>query len=86
MKEEIANKVYDILVNIGAASESMRDSFVHNHTRVDDECREWRFGGRLGFGGKYRSITNTVDCYSEDLTDDVQSIINKINLELSKLI
>ena len=64
MTEERANKVYDILVNIGGASEYMRDSFVYHHSDyTNGNCTEWRFMGKLGYGGKYRSNYNAVDCY-----------------------
>ena len=79
MTEEKANKVYDILVSLGNAREDDRGCFVYNHTT--SECSEWRFCGNLGFGA-YR---NTVDCYREDLTEERKNIIDKIDLELSKI-
>lgn len=81
--EDKANKVYDILVSLGSAREDDRDCFVYNQTNA--ECSEWRFCGNLGFGGKYRAYRNTVDCYSEDLTEERRIIIDKINSELSKI-
>ena len=81
-----ANKIYDILVQLGGADEKMRDGFVYQHT--DDEgnlCTEWRFMGRLGYGGKYRSKYNSVDCYQEDETKERLKIIDKINKELKKI-
>lgn len=82
MDKEIANKVYDVLVSIGGATESYRDSFIHHHT-PPNSCDEWRFGGKLGFGGKYRSRYNTVDCYSEDETTERKNLIKKLNEALS---
>jgi len=82
MKKPTANKVYDILVKIGGAEESMRDSFIIHHRGKDrgmDVCKEWRFMGRLGYGGKYRSNTNTVDCYPEDETPTRKEMVEKIN-------
>ena len=76
-----ANKVYDILVNIGGADEKMRDSFLYYHTEESD-CTEWRFCGKLGFGGKYRSEYNSVDCYQEDETKERLKIIEEINNKL----
>jgi len=83
MTEEKANKVYDILVSLGNAREDERECFVYNQT--SSECSEWRFCGNLGFGGKYRAYRNTVDCYREDLTEERKNIIDKIDLELSKI-
>ena len=77
--------VYDILVKIGGASESMRGSFIQNHLDTEYPCTEWRFCGHLGYGGKYRSKTNTVDCYSEDETPKRLAIIREINTALATL-
>ena len=83
--KEKANKVYDLLVSIGGASESERNSFIYHHIEAKGGCSEWRFGGKLGFGGKYRSGTNSVDCYKEDETQDRIKIIENLNLELHNL-
>jgi len=83
MTEERANKIYDILVKYGA-NEYMRRSFINAHT-CPDVCTEWRFMGELGFGGKYRSERNTVDCYREDETKERLKLIKKINKELEKI-
>lgn len=92
-----ANKVYDILVKYGRALESERSSFLDSHIEYVDfhnyikpftnqyDCKEWRFQGVLGFGGKYRSDTNTVDCYWEDEDPIRLHAISVINDELSKL-
>lgn len=85
MNTEKANKIYDLLVSIGGSVESERDSFIYHHTHSKDGCTEWRFQGLLGFGGKYRSTTNRVDCYREDETQERLKMINKLNEELSKL-
>lgn len=83
--EEKANKIYDILVSLGGANESERDNFIYYHIESFYGCDEWRFGGKLGFGGKYRSITNRVDCYQED--EDVERIklIEEIDSALLKI-
>lgn len=48
--EELAHKLYDILVDYEAA-EGMRDAFVH-WAMGDDSGREWRFSGIFGMAGK----------------------------------
>lgn len=83
MTEEKANNVYDLLVDIGGACESERDQFVYYHTK--EKCYEWRFSGKLGFGGKYRSKTNTVDCYVEDETKKRKKIMKELNDALAKI-
>lgn len=73
------NKIYDLLVSVGGAREKERESFIYHHT---NGCDEWRFQGKLGFGGKYRSRTNTVDCYLEDETPERTKIVKQLNEEL----
>lgn len=85
MNEIKANAVYDLLVRIGGANENERASFIHHHCVSKYGCDEWRFGGKLGFGGKYRSIKNRVDCYLEDETPERKKIITELNEVLSKL-
>lgn len=85
MTKDLANKVYDILVNDGGANENMRDSFIYHHSVLKEVCDEWRFMGFLGFGGKYRSKRNTVDCYTEDETFDRIELIKRINNKLAQL-
>jgi hypothetical protein len=78
------NKVFDLLVSIGGAPESMRQDFLLHHT-TGDPTDEYRFQGKLGFGGKYRRKTNRVDCYSEDENEERLKIIERLNAELAKL-
>lgn len=90
--ENIANKIYDILAEIGA-SESMRKAFVYDHGIFEDQD-EWRFQGKLGFGGKFWNdwsyIKNKpewiVTCYSEDLTPERKTIMEETNKKLQILI
>ena len=60
------NTVYDILVAICGAKESIRDDFIYHHARSSEPCDEFRFIGDLGQGGKYYRRENRVSCYSED--------------------
>jgi hypothetical protein len=84
MKKEIANKIYDVLVNEGGATEYMREAFVYAYEL--DEITEWRFSGNLGFGGKYWSQSNSVNYYSEDETKDRDILVEKINKLLSDIL
>lgn len=83
--EDFYHKVYDILINLGNAIPSMRETFIYAHLHKKHPTTEWRFQGYLGFGGKYRSETNTVDCYREDETPKRLTLIEKMNKELEKL-
>lgn len=78
-------RVFDLLVSIGGANESQRDDFVFHHARCSPPCTEYRFQGKLGFGGKYLSSLNKVCCYSEDLTKKRLEIIDRLNAELRNL-
>lgn len=51
LDKETANEIYDILVVIAGASESWRENFVYHQT--NGVISEYRFPGRLGFGGKF---------------------------------
>lgn len=78
-------RVYDVLVNLGGAPEGMRDTFLYAHCNEVHPTKEWRFQGYFGFGGKYRSETNTVDCYREDETEKRLELIKQINEALENL-
>lgn len=82
MNKDKLNQIYDILVNLAGADEYHRDSFVFLHME-EIPCREFRFIGNLGFGGKYRSEKNKVDYYSEDTTPERESIVEKTNNALA---
>lgn len=68
---------------MGGATEIMRASFLTGHLK-ENLCQEWRFQGHFGFGGKYRSLTNKVDCYREDETPERLKRIKEINFKLAK--
>jgi len=83
INSENLNKVYTILVNIGGAREGNREAFFFDHLDKEYPCEEWRFCGHLGFGGKYRSRSNTVDCYNEDATALRKQIMQDVNRALA---
>jgi len=85
MTKEKANKVYDLLVSIGGAYEPERDDFIYHHTESNVDCSEWRFCGKLGFGGKYRSRYNKVDCYIEDETPERIKLMDELNSALVRI-
>lgn len=80
-----ANRVFDILVEHCGAQEGMRDDFVRTET---NGCTEFRFGGSLGFGGKFWNdgsrlyITN----YREDETPERNEAMKNANQALSDLV
>jgi hypothetical protein len=84
LTEEFLNDVYSILVNTGGAKEDERFDFIDIHLNSEN-CTEYRFGGKFGSGGKYRSTWNSVTAYSENITKSMQYDLNNINQLLKKL-
>jgi hypothetical protein len=85
ISKDKANKVYDLLVQLGGAWEDDRWDFVYHHTESEYGCGEWRFGGKLGAGGKYRSSHNVVTCYREDETPQTKELMNELNTKLAQI-
>ena len=88
-------EVWDqVLVPLAGAhpSANERFSFVHHQMDTDFPASEYRFQGRLGFGGKFRVRTDeptqirfVVDCYKEDQTPDTLNMIGRTNAALLAL-
>ena len=85
LRPKTAEKVYDILVEVCGAKEDQRNHFVANQTT--DAIDEWRFCGKLGFGGKFRRYDKRlyVDCYPEDETPERRAMIDAANERLKAL-
>ena len=83
MDEGLKNKVWDILVTLAGAMEGERDQFLSNWP----ECREFRFCGKLGFGGKIWGSSDVpyVTCYQEDQTSERAEVIKVTNVALAEL-
>jgi hypothetical protein len=89
MTADVLHKIYDILVEMGGADEHMRDAFISYFTG-SGHSREWRFSGKLGYGGKfwYRDYLDhqiTVNCYPEDMTQERSTLIDQMNEALAKI-
>ena len=82
---DLFSAVYSALVEKAGALESYRRDFIYHHTEAEHPCDEWRFQGKLGFGGKYWRRDNQVSCYSEDSTPEREAIIVETNAALSSL-
>jgi len=72
--------IYDILVRVCGADEDKRLAF-NSYLAEPDDFVEWRFQGKLGFGGKFYKIREKmyVDCYLEDKTPEREKIITEAN-------
>lgn len=89
MTVEEAKKVCDILVSLAGADSSPslhRDLFILAQLGAVP-CKEWRFQGSLGFGGKFYEtpVRWYVDCYPEDLTPERDRVIQDTNKALEAL-
>lgn len=95
MNAKQANKVYDILVQECGAKDDQydREHFVQKQTA--EQVTEWRFCGKLGFGGKFWRhggvgwlfVTREqmyVDCYQEDRTPERKAMIEAANKRLKE--
>jgi hypothetical protein len=86
MIREAADSIYDILVHYAGASPNERDRamFIYHQEKG---CLEYRFGGLLGFGGKFWTDGGRwrVTCYREDETKEARKILAKTNEVLARL-
>jgi hypothetical protein len=83
MTESQAKGVYGVLVSIAGANIEDEESFV-SHFSQKETTNEWRFRGHLGFGGKFRYPSISVDCYPEDSTPEREVIVEKTNAALAE--
>jgi len=84
--EEIANAIYDILVDTCGANPQDRATFVHSHTEAKYLSTEFRFCGLIGFGGKFRNYSGWwVDCYNEEVNYSSMRAILHANRKLQAL-
>ncbi len=77
-----ASAVYDILIKHVDAPVSLRENFIIVMVSGDANS-EYRFQGKLGFGGKYRPATNKVECYKEDENPERMALIWAVNIVLA---
>jgi hypothetical protein len=87
---ELFDKVYSALVANAGAPESNREYFVQRHVAWSEnpyETTEFRFMGRLGFGGKFWCTPDSfhISFYSEDSTPAREEVRIKTNEALKKL-
>lgn len=79
-----AHRVLNVLVDTCAAGEHLRREFVFHFP----ECREFRFQGALGFGGKVYSTPDKpayVGCYKEDRNPERDAMVMTANARLASL-
>jgi hypothetical protein len=78
------DRVYDLLVYVGGASERERETFI-SMQMADRPCSEYRFQGIFGFGGKYWHKENCVTCSTEDEVPTSLHAVECLNDALARL-
>jgi hypothetical protein len=87
--EAVANQVWDILVKEAGANEGVeREAFLH-HAVGQNYVQEYRFQGRLGFGGKVflreQDVGWRVYYYSEHRNDEREEIRKRTDAALATI-
>lgn len=90
LSHAVAADIYDILVQHARANIGDRRYFALRQSTVTPDSPkidEWRFGGLLGYGGKFWNVNDKwyVTAYPEDTTDEIRRIIAGTNLALLEL-
>lgn len=82
----VAKDIYDILIAHAGASDSDMARMQFD-AAASSGITEYRFGGKLGFGGKFwiNSGRWYVNCYPEDETPAKRAIIEATNAQLTAL-
>lgn len=86
---EWSRRIYQVLVDTCGASPREDDlqAFVWALGEEKNVCTEYRFCGKLGFGGKFRNRWESwaVDYYPEDETPERREAIDEANRRLQKM-
>ena len=90
ISEAEANNVWDILIREAGAADSDVDRFAFlHHTVGQDYVQEYRFCGRLGFGGKVflreQGTGWRVYYYPEDRNAEREAICERTNAALREI-
>jgi hypothetical protein len=82
-------QAYDLLVrHLNAVNDAgEKKAFVDAYCQREHRATEWRFGGSLGFGGKFWRNAGRfyVSCYPEDATKTRKKNIAKVDAALKTL-
>lgn len=91
--KDFYRKIYDLLCDHGQIRRDPKHQWYQAEKEhfasyfTDDRGREWRFGGDLGFGGKFwaNDGLHYVSCYTEDRTAKRNKLIITLNAAITKL-
>lgn len=84
LSEAQKRAIWSVLVETCAARAGQWDEFAYHFP----QCREFRFQGNLGFGGKVWADRRRVyvNCYPEDETAERRVLIDSANAALAAVI
>lgn len=86
MKNELAQRVYAVLVEVcGAPADERSEWRFEGAFEGDRPTSQYRFEGNLGHGGKFFFPSFTVSCYSEHRTPEIIEMCNRANALLEPL-
>ena len=88
MNAKTANKIYDILEKECGAWVSEREGFVYHQVNDEEDLTsEWRFCGKLGYGGKFWRANDRlyVNYYNEDQTKERDAMVERANKLLEQI-
>jgi hypothetical protein len=89
LTREQASAIYDVLVQRCKADNRDREkeNFIYSHAEREFTPHEWRFGGVLGFGGKFWNTESRwyVSAYNENIDAETRLIIAETNEVLQKM-
>ena len=86
MTNDFYGRAYDLLIeHCKVSDEESRPAFIRYF--MEENGREWRFQGSLGFGGKFWHNEGRwyISCYPEDSTREIKATIEKVNAHLKGL-
>lgn len=82
-EKKFPSLIYDLLIEKANAPKSYKEDFINDF--ISSSCKEFRFQGKFGFGGKFRFKKNRIDFYREDETAELVKLQEEINLEIENL-
>ncbi len=79
-----AHQVYEILIEYGGATPHGQPDFRYAMVHAEIPCQEYRFGGVLGFGGKFHNEDNRfrVSAYAEHTGPEERILMARANAAL----
>ena len=84
-KGDLANRMYDILVDTCGAKPEERFDFLNIMSNPKGVPEAYKFGGALGPGGKVWPIAFMVSCHKSDQNSERKRMMISANTKLAEL-